>query len=107
MLGGADIGHPQLEHTGRQREGAVVGADIAQLFERQQDTARRWAGESRGGGHLAEAHRRAIWREGADDIQPPRQRLDEIRSRLAAHDNSLCISAHRGIVRARRHSMLV
>jgi len=72
------VGEAELQHPGAQREQPAVGFGVAELAEREQQPARRGAGQAGAAGDLGQRHGSVLAVEGLDDRQPAREGLDEI-----------------------------
>ena len=70
----------ELEHARPQREAVAVLPHVPEANERQQQPAGGRAREARGPGDLAEPELGPLPVERADDRQPTRERLDELRA---------------------------
>ena len=82
----------EVEHARREREQAAVGADVAEVGEREQEAAGGGAREPGAAGDVGERQLRVLGAEGPDDRQAALQRLDEV---LAPQSSSsvFCASA--------------
>ena len=75
----AHVRHAQAHHLRGQPEGPAGGPDEAQLLQGQQQAAGGGPGQPGRGRHLAERHAAVVYAERGQDVQPARQRLDEVR----------------------------
>ena len=73
---GGEVGESQVEDARGEAELPPVRGNVAELGKGEQDAARAGPGEPCRGGDLGERHRGALGAEGANDRQPPRERLD-------------------------------
>jgi hypothetical protein len=93
QVGLGDLGQAQarevrvaeVEHARSEREQAAVGADVAEVDEREQETAGGSARKPGAAGDVGERQFRVVGAEGPDDRQPAFQRLDEV---LASQSSS-------------------
>src|ERR1043165_2039654 len=85
----ADVGHAELEHAGGERETGRVTAYVSQCLERDEDAACRGPGQLHFSGDLAQRHVRPGRLETTQDVEPPGESLDEIRTGVPAHPSSL------------------
>ena len=77
----------ELEHARGERELLAVGADVAEVGEREQEAARGGAGEAGAAGDVGQRELGVLGAERADHREPALERLDEVlaaaRSQLA------------------------
>ena len=84
----------EVEHARGEREQAAVGADVAEVGEREQEAARGGAREAGAAGDVGERQLRVVGAERADHREAALQRLDEVLAALAHSSSSVfCASA--------------
>ena len=96
QLEAREVRAPELEDARAELEEPRVHPDVAEVDEREQEPPGGRAGEAGGGGDLAQRQRPALAVEGADDCEPPLERLDEI---------GLAVGRLRGHRGARAHAV--
>ena len=75
-----EVGVPELEDAGAQREEAAVVAHVPELRERAQETARGGARQAGGTSDIAEREFRMLGVKSADHRETACKRLHEIRT---------------------------